>query len=99
MSHGSVGDTYNIGGHNEKTNLEVVCLICDLLDQKLGIPVSHKSRRNLITFVKDRPGHDVRYAIDASKMKSDFKWCPKYSFEQGLSSTVDWYYEKYKEIL
>ena len=94
---GRVGETYNVGGNNEKTNLEVVHLICDLIDKKLGYPIRGKSSRELIDFVQDRAGHDIRYAIDASKLKSNLGWEPKKTFENGLSDTVDWYVQLYKE--
>jgi dTDP-glucose 4,6-dehydratase len=94
---GRVGETYNVGGNNEKTNLEVVHLICDLIDKKLGYPIRGKSSRELIEFVQDRAGHDIRYAIDASKLKSNLGWEPKKTFENGLSDTVDWYVQLYKE--
>ena len=94
---GKIGETYNIGGNNEKTNLEVVYLICDLLDQNSGYPLSGKSSRELIEFVEDRPGHDVRYAIDASKLQNDLGWQPKKTFEQGLCETVNWYLENLEE--
>ncbi len=94
---GIVGETYNVGGNNEKTNLEVVNLICDLIDKKLGYPLRGKSSRELIEFVQDRAGHDVRYAIDASKLKSNLGWEPKKTFEQGLFETVNWYFDNSKE--
>ncbi len=88
---GKNGQSYNIGGNNEKQNLEVVTLICDTLDAKNGLPESGEARRNLITFVKDRPGHDRRYAIDASFIKEQLGWEPKVTFEVGIEKTVDWY--------
>lgn len=88
---GENGHCYNIGGNNEKQNLQVVTTICDLLDEKLGLPESGESRSSLITFVKDRLGHDRRYAIDASKIKYQLGWEPKMSFEQGMDKTIDWY--------
>lgn len=92
VTEGKVGETYNIGGHNEKTNLEVVEAICDLLDELvLEKPTGVKSYRDLITFVKDRPGHDVRYAIDASKIERELGWVPEEIFETGLRKTVQWY--------
>ena len=94
---GKVGQTYNIGGNNEKTNLEVVHLICDLIDKNPGYPIRGKSSRELIEFVQDRAAHDVRYAIDASKLKSNLGWEPKKTFEHGLSDTVNWYVQLYKE--
>jgi len=85
---GEVGETYNIGGHNEKQNIEVVKTICSILDRK----VPKDSRyEELITFVTDRPGHDVRYAIDASKIAKELDWIPQESFESGLEKSVDWY--------
>ena len=90
---GALGQTYNIGGHNEKTNLEVVHRICDLLDERLGPLPNSKSRRELIQFVQDRPGHDVRYAIDAGKIQRELGWTPAETFESGLAQTVDWYLE------
>ena len=83
--------TFNVGGFNEFKNIELVQLLCDLMDKKLGRTPG--SSRRLIRFVKDRPGHDFRYAIDASKLKNELNWQPKYSFEEGLSSTIDWYLE------
>jgi len=92
VSEGEIGETYNIGGHNEKTNLEVVETICDLLEELAPEkPVGVKNYRDLITFVKDRPGHDVRYAIDASKIERELGWVPEETFETGLRKTVQWY--------
>jgi dTDP-glucose 4,6-dehydratase len=85
------GETYNIGGWNEKSNVEIVETICDLLDEVAPRPVS--SRRELITFVKDRPGHDRRYAIDARKIGSELGWKPKETLESGIRKTVRWYLE------
>ena len=90
LERGRVGETYNIGGNSERRNLDVVTTICDLVDEmrpdgKLG------SRRSLITFVKDRPGHDRRYAIDASKISRELDWSPAERFESGLRGTVRWY--------
>jgi len=90
LDKGVVGETYNVGGNNEKTNLEVVQTICATLDQLR--PLSNgKSYRDQITFVKDRPGHDRRYAIDARKIKSDLGWVPQESFESGILKTITWY--------
>ena len=90
LEHGKLGDTYNIGGHNEKTNLEVVQTLCSLLDELL--PSSpHKPHNQLIIFVTDRPGHDLRYAIDASKIQKVLGWKPQETFETGLRKTVQWY--------
>lgn len=92
LIEGEIGETYNIGGHNEKTNLEVVETICDLLEEFVqDKPADLKNYRDLITFVKDRPGHDVRYAIDASKIKRELGWVPEETFETGLRKTVQWY--------
>jgi dTDP-glucose 4,6-dehydratase len=91
VTKGRSGQCYNIGGNNEKQNIEVVTLICDLLDTKLGLPPSGNSRRSLISFVKDRLGHDRRYAIDAEKIKEHLGWQPRVSFEYGMEKTVDWY--------
>ena len=93
---GRVGETYNVGGNNEKTNLEVVYLICDLIDKKSGYPIRGKSSRELIEFVQDRAGHDIRYAIDASKLQNELGWQPKKTFEGGLSETVNWHLENLK---
>lgn len=91
LEQGRTGEAYNIGGHNEKKNLQVVELLCDMLDEKMGLPGSGEPRRSLITFVKDRLGHDRRYAIDAGKIAEELGWTPKLTFEQGISRTVDWY--------
>ncbi len=92
MSEGKVGETYNIGGHNEKKNIEVVRKVCELLDE---LAPQYRSEINsyseLITFVADRPGHDERYAIDASKMEKELGWIPQETFETGLRNTVRWY--------
>jgi dTDP-glucose 4,6-dehydratase len=89
---GRLGETYNIGGNNEKQNLEVVHTICDLLDE-MRKRVDGKSYRDLITYVADRPGHDKRYAIDASKVTRELVWKPKETFESGIRKTVAWYLE------
>lgn len=83
------GSVYNIGGNNEWQNIAIVNLVCDLLDSRLGRQLGEN--RGLITFVKDRPGHDRRYAIDASKLKQDLGWSPSYTFETGIAETIDWY--------
>lgn len=88
LMQGKIGETYNIGGHNEKKNIEVVKTICKILDE---LRPAEKPYDSLITFVADRPGHDRRYAIDASKMQKDLGWVPQESFETGLRKTVQWY--------
>nr|QLL91166.1 dTDP-glucose 4,6-dehydratase [Plesiomonas shigelloides] len=88
VTTGVVGETYNIGGHNEKQNLEVVHTICDLLDEM--VPKTDSYRKQ-ITYVADRPGHDRRYAIDASKMSTELDWKPEETFESGIRKTVQWY--------
>jgi len=90
MMEGRVGESYNVGGEAERTNLEVVETICDLLDARVP-PRSTNSRRNLITFVTDRPGHDRRYAIDCSKLKAELGWTQTVDFDTGLARTIDWY--------
>jgi dTDP-glucose 4,6-dehydratase len=96
LTEGGVGETYNIGGHNEKKNVEVVETLCTLLDELMpassnDITQHLSTYSDLITFVKDRPGHDVRYAIDASKIERELAWVPKESFETGIRKTVEWY--------
>jgi len=88
-TQGDIGETYNIGGHNEKQNIEVVHTICDILDEVK--PKAQGSYRDLITSVADRPGHDMRYAIDASKIKKELGWTPQETFESGIKKTVEWY--------
>lgn len=88
LTKGRVGETYNIGGEAERTNLEVVEAICDHLDELVP---QEASRRELITYVADRPGHDARYAMDIAKVKSELEWAPRESFETGLKKTVQWY--------
>lgn len=90
LEKGKTGDTYNIGGHNEKTNLEVVKTICALLD-KLVPDSPHIPHEKLITYVTDRPGHDIRYAIDANKIAKDLGWLPEETFETGIEKTINWY--------
>jgi dTDP-glucose 4,6-dehydratase len=92
LEAGRIGETYNVGGWNEKTNLEVVHKICDLLDE-LSPRQDSKSYKDQITFVKDRPGHDRRYAIDASKIERELGWKPAETFETGIRKTVQWYLE------
>lgn len=89
LARGRLGETYNVGGWNEKTNLDVVHTLCDLLDELK--PKASGSYRDQITFVKDRPGHDRRYAIDARKLERDLGWKPAETFETGLRKTVQWY--------
>ncbi len=86
---GKIGETYNIGGHNEWKNIDLVHLLCDLTDKALNRPQG--TARQLITFVKDRPGHDKRYAIDANKIKHELGFEPSITFETGLAQTIDWY--------
>jgi len=83
------GETYNIGGFNEWKNIDLINVLCELMDQKLDRPEGESKK--LITYVKDRPGHDLRYAIDASKLKRDLGWEPSLQFKEGLSKTIDWY--------
>lgn len=91
-TEGVVGETYNIGGHNEKRNIEVVKTICGLLDELRPCEHAHiDNYEELITFVKDRPGHDLRYAIDASKIERELGWRPQETFESGLKKTIEWY--------
>ncbi|MDB6064007.1 MAG: dTDP-glucose 4,6-dehydratase [Pedosphaera sp.] len=89
LLQGKNGETYNIGGHNEWANLRIVELICDLIDELA--PKAGGNSRQLITFVKDRPGHDRRYAIDAGKIQRELGWVPAHTFEQGIRETVQWY--------
>ncbi|MBB0027158.1 MULTISPECIES: dTDP-glucose 4,6-dehydratase [Ralstonia] len=91
LEAGTVGEVYNVGGWNEKNNLEVVHTLCDLLDTLK--PRAHGSYREQITFVRDRPGHDRRYAIDARKLERELNWKPAETFETGLRKTVEWYLE------
>ena len=91
MQKAAFGTTYNVGGRNELANLRVVEKICDLVDQKAPPLPGGKSRRSLITFVKDRPGHDLRYAIDCSKIERDLGWRPAETWATGFERTVDWY--------
>lgn len=97
VTQGTVGETYNIGGHNEKQNIEVVQTICDILEElapdnpQARAAGNEKGFVGLITYVKDRPGHDRRYAIDASKIQKDLSWVPQETFESGIKKTVQWY--------
>ena len=90
VTEGKIGETYNIGGHNEKQNIEVVKTICHILDE-LKPQKNGQLYESLITFVKDRPGHDLRYAIDASKIANELKWMPAETFDSGIRKTVEWY--------
>jgi dTDP-glucose 4,6-dehydratase len=90
LTKGTVEETYLVGGNAERSNLEVVHAICDLVDDRLGVS-AEGPRRRLIEFVTDRPGHDLRYAIDSSKLQSELGWRPTVTFEEGLARTVDWY--------
>lgn len=92
VTEGEIGETYNIGGHNEKANIEVVKTICSLLEEFVPQkPEGVQQYQDLITYVTDRPGHDVRYAIDASKIERELGWTPEESFETGIRKTVEWY--------
>lgn len=91
LTRGKIGETYNIGGHNEWPNIKIVELICDLIDEFQ--PHLCGNSRKLITFVKDRPGHDRRYAIDATKIQNELGWTPAHTFETGIRETVKWYLE------
>lgn len=94
VTEGEPGETYNIGGYNEKTNLEVVTTLCRILDElRPQHPNGIERYESLITYVADRPGHDLRYAIDASKIKQDLGWTPEETFESGIRKTVEWYLE------
>ena len=96
LSNGRLGETYNIGGRNERTNNQIAKSICNILDQKK--PRSDgKSYHDLVTFVKDRAGHDLRYAIDATKIESELGWLADENFESGIEKTIDWYINKYNK--
>lgn len=89
-TQGRAGETYNVGGASERRNIEVVEAICDTLDR--AMPAENDTpRRDLITFVEDRPGHDLRYAIEFSKLERELGWTPQESFDSGLEKTADWY--------
>lgn len=91
VQNAAYGSSYNVGGRNELTNIAVVTKICELLDHKVAPLPSGKPRTSLITYVKDRPGHDLRYAIDCSKLERDLGWKPAHDWESGFEETVDWY--------
>jgi dTDP-glucose 4,6-dehydratase len=91
LHQGNVGETYNIGGNNEWQNIELIRTLCKIMDKKLGREKGESEK--LITFVKDRAGHDLRYAIDSSKIQNELGWSPSLQFEEGLEKTVDWYLE------
>ena len=91
VTEGKEGETYNIGGNNEVRNIDVVKIICKLVAESQGRDVSEIESQ--ITYVKDRPGHDMRYAIDASKIEADLGWSPQETFETGFRKTVQWYLE------
>jgi dTDP-glucose 4,6-dehydratase len=93
--HGKAGETYNIGGHNEHSNLQVAHAICSILDEKY--PSKSGKYHDLITFVTDRPGHDLHYAIDATKLKTELNWQAREKFDTGITKTIDWYVEKFKK--
>jgi dTDP-glucose 4,6-dehydratase len=93
LERGRVGEVYNVGGYAERENIAVVKTICALLDQR-RLLADGRARESLITYVKDRPGHDRRYAIDASKLQSELGWAPSVTFEQGIARTVDWYLDQ-----
>lgn len=86
---GKTGETYNIGGHNEWTNIDLIRLMCKIMDEKLGRPQGTSEK--LISYVKDRAGHDLRYAIDSTKLQKELGWTPSLQFEEGLEKTIDWY--------
>ena len=94
LFNGKSGETYNIGGHNEWKNIDLIELLCDVMDDKLGREQGES--RQLITFIKDRPGHDRRYAIDASKIERELGWKPSLTFQEGLVKTVEWYLSEEK---
>ena len=89
LKHGQFGETYNIGGNNEIKNIDIVKNICSIMDDLY--PRKNQKYQNLITFVTDRPGHDFRYAIDASKINCDLQWVPKEDFKSGIIKTINWY--------
>lgn len=91
LHKGKIGETYNIGGHNEWTNIDLIRLLCKMMDEKLGREKG--TNEKLISFVNDRAGHDLRYAIDATKLKEELGWMPSLQFQEGLNKTIDWYLE------
>jgi dTDP-glucose 4,6-dehydratase len=93
---GIIGETYNIGGFNEWTNLDLIKVICKTADNKLGRQEGESEK--LITYVTDRAGHDLRYAIDANKIENELGWTPSLQFEEGLEKTIDWYISNQKWI-
>jgi len=97
MKQGKNGETYNIGGNSEMENIKIVEMICDILDEMKRLPNS-RSRRDLITFVKDRPGHDRRYAIDFGKLSRELNWIPEAFLETGIRDTIKWYMENQKWV-
>lgn len=92
LERGAAGEVYNIGGNNEQKNIHAVTMICDIIDERLGL-AGNNSARNLITFVTDRPGHDLRYAVNTAKISRELGWTPQESFATGLKKTIDWYLE------
>ena len=94
---GSIGETYNIGGNNEKTNIEIVKTVCSTLDE-IKPRKNNSSYKELITFVEDRPGHDFRYSLDISKIKKELNWQPQETFESGIRKTILWYLENMNDI-
>jgi len=97
MKNGTSGETYNVGGDSEMENIRFVEMICDILDEKEKLS-DGRSRRDLITFVKDRPGHDLRYAIDFSKLNKELNWSPEASLETGIHDTIQWYMDNHKWV-
>jgi dTDP-glucose 4,6-dehydratase len=97
MKNGTSGETYNVGGNSELENIKLVEMICDILDEKNTLS-DGRSRRDLITFVKDRPGHDLRYAVDFSKLNKNLNWRPKQSLETGIRDTIQWYMDNRKWV-
>ncbi len=91
VQRGKIGETYNVGGNSEKQNIEIVHTICDVLDEKVGRLADGKARRSLVAYVKDRAGHDRRYAIDATKIRTELGWVPKVNFIDGMRKTIEWY--------